>query len=143
MGLLPLIACSEFQELHDFGVIAVSDPTVGPDGIRVKVKNNSEMPLCYFEDAVFYGPGVIEGASGQTQIADPGGDLVKLSELEIEHTGSVARIVVEIPPGSGTISFPIATSDIQSGDDLSFSLFGCVPERDDLHRTYYYIARLK
>lgn len=138
------LACSEPVILKQFGDISVSDPMVSGSQLQVEVVNKTGEELCYFRDGLFYGPGVNEGGSGETEIMRPAVGAQTLEEIKISRTNRLGIDLILLPPEGGRLSIEISGQEaIQAGDDVSFDLVFCKPEQDGRHRSLVYSSRLK
>jgi hypothetical protein len=138
--VIALSACEKAQQLHRFGEISVSNPNVIEKSLYISIKNDTGHTLCYFEDSLFYGSGVVEGNSdifGLSESPLPS----SLRDLQFFNGRNGGRIR-ELKVGEGEISIALSGKEPSSGDDVMFSIFYCKESAQGEHRTFVYTGRV-
>lgn len=138
--VLALSACEKAEQLHRFGEISVSAPNMIGESLHISIKNDTGHTLCYFDDSLFYGSGVVEGNSDSVGLSESPMPS-SLRDLQFFNGRDGGRIK-ELNAGEGEISIALSGKEPSSGDDVMFSIFFCEESAQGEHRTFVYTGRV-
>lgn len=135
---MPFWACSQSENWIEFEGVSVSDPKVVGTELHVQMINDTGEELCYFEDGLAFGPGVIEGNAQATELGQ-GYPADTLEEIKFGMTRSYDFSLQRVGQGKNQISLEIdGEKPIAFGDDVAFDIIFCRPKADGkFHKLSY------